>query len=92
MKIPEKIEPIFKWVCLLLIVVLLFIAAYSWRDARYENLIQRTDRLAITLGQLNNLIAGNPNLTISVNKVLQDNGYSQFMKSIETTPDTSGGE
>ena len=92
MKIPEKIEPIFKWVCLLLIVVLLFIAAYSWRDARYENLAQRTDRLAITLGQLNNLIAGNPNLTISVNEVLRDNGYPQFMKSIATPPDTSGGK
>ena len=110
MKIPEKIEPIFKWVCLLLIVVLLFIAAYSWRDAKHDLLkaqyiasfeqlqtqnqvqIQRTDNLAAALGDLNKLVSGSRELSISVNKILQANGYPQFMKSIATPPDTSGGK
>ena len=85
----EKIEPIFKWICLLLTAVTLFFAAYDWRDARYENLVQRTDNLAVTLGQLNNLIAGNPNLSTSVNEVLRDNGYPQYVKPIPALPDTS---
>ena len=110
MKIPEKIEPIFKWVCLLLIVVLLFIAAYSWRDAKhdlfkaqyiasYEQLqtqiqaqIQRTDNLAAALGDFNKIVSGSLELSTSVNKILQANGYPQHMKPIEAAPDTSGGE
>ena len=89
MKIPDKIEPIFKWLCLLLIVYILIVAAYNWRDTRYDNLIQRTDILALALGDLNKLVVGSSNLSMSVNKVLRDNGYPQYVKPIPALPDTS---
>ena len=110
MKIPEKIEPIFKWICMLLAMVIVIIAAYNWRDAKhdllkaqyiasYEQLqtqnqvqIQRTDNLAAALGDLNKLVSGSRELSISVNKILQANGYLQHMKPIATPPDTSGGK
>lgn len=80
----KHIEPIFKWICLLLIAVILFIGAYNWRDSRYEASIQKCNNLAVPLAQLNNLIGTDQaDLIQQVNAVLTNNGYANLVRKVE---------
>jgi len=77
-------EPIFKWICLILIVWIVSHGLYHWRDTRYEQAVQRANSLAVPLAQLNNLIGKDQAELISqVNTVLTNNGYAQLARKIE---------
>ncbi len=79
----EKLEPYFKWLCLVLFGCLLFVGAYNWRDARHEVTIVSLESAAKTLSQLNNLIGlDQSNLIRQVNDVLKSIGYASLVRNV----------
>lgn len=79
----KHIEPIFKWICLVMAIALILIGAYKWRDTRFETAIQQRNILAIGLSQMNSLVPeGNRELIGNVNQILSTNGYPDLAREI----------
>ena len=80
----RKIEPIFKWICLVLTAMIIYMAAYNWRDNRYETEALRSRTLATALSQVNNLLDRNQSKIIhQINGILTSTGYSQLIRKLE---------
>jgi hypothetical protein len=76
-----KLEPIFKWICLLLTVWVIADALYDWRDQRYIQQVQVSNRLATTLSQVNMLFDSTQTKLIDqINRNLELNGYGNLVR------------
>ena len=80
-------EKITKYVCLVLVAMLILVAVYSLNDYRTNKAIeasrldrQRADNLALSLAQLNQLMPKTSRYIGQINKVLEVNGYSQIQR------------
>lgn len=91
----KQIEPIFKWICLVMAIALILIGAYHWRDNRYEQAVQQRDSFAVGLSQMNYLIPEtNRPLISNVNQILELGGRPDLMREIPqiAVPDSVGGK
>lgn len=80
----KNIEPIFKWLCILLSALVLYLGAYNWRDTRYEAEVARTQTLAAALSQINNLLSDDQaNVIHQVNRILINTGYSNLVRRLD---------
>ncbi|HDY68778.1 hypothetical protein LCGC14_1683250 [marine sediment metagenome] len=87
MNLKLKLEPTWKYTCLVLVVLLLIGAANDWKD---EVLIRKSRQLAdasVTIAGMNNLIVlntqQNANIVNSNNRKLKSYGYSQLVRQPE---------
>jgi len=80
-------EKIAKYVCLVLVAILILVAVYNLNDYRTNRAIelsriaqQRANNLATSLSQLNRLLPQNSRYINEINKVLEVSGYKQLQR------------
>ena len=82
----KALEPYFKWLCIVLFAIILYTAAYDWRDARYERAVRSNQNLALSLAQLNKMLPEGQPVITQINQVLVNNGYDRFVRTaVDTT-------
>ena len=90
MNLIQRLEPYFKWLCLLLFAMIVYMGAYNWRDDTLNRKTQQLTEAAVIVAQLNNMISptGETQINIinQVNRNLINWGFPKLARQSQPAP------